>query len=242
MDAPQNQRIEDMPKEDRPRERFDRIGAAGVDIPTLLAIILRSGSRGMNVYKMATELYQHYGSLKNLLGAGQEGLQKAVKGLGPDKVRTLYASFELARRATLERLGKTPRLDCPENVALLLQEEALQLTQEHLWVLCLDTRNKLLGQPHVVTKGTVNGTLVHSREVYRKAIVLSATSIILVHNHPSGDITPSPEDIRSTRDMLAAGRTLGIRLLDHIILGRPVEDGSAWYTSIRQTGLVSFEE
>ncbi len=242
MDSPEPKRIEDLPAEERPRERFDALGADKVDVPTLLAILLRSGTRGQNVYDLAASLFKQFGSITALCRADRAELARSARGLGPDKVRTLHAALELARRLTHESRAEVLRIQGPEDAALLLREEALVLNQEHLWVLSLDVRNQLLGRPHPVSVGTVNGTLVHPREVFRKPVALAATSVILVHNHPSGDVTPSMEDLRSTREMVAAGRTLGIRVHDHLILGRPATAGAPWFASLRQMGLVTFEE
>ncbi|MFO1491919.1 MAG: DNA repair protein RadC [Kiritimatiellia bacterium] len=242
MPSPDPKRIEDLPAEQRPRERFDAMGADKVDVPTLLAILLRTGIPGVNVYELARNLFQQFGGITALCRADRAELARSVRGLGPDKVRTLHAALELARRLARESRADILRIQGPEDAALLLREDALLLSQEHLWVLCLDVRNQLLGSPHPVTIGTVNGTLVHPREVFRKPVALSATSVILVHNHPSGDITPSMEDLRSTREVVAAGRTLGIRVHDHLILGRPATEGAPWFSSLRQMGLVTFEE
>ncbi len=161
-------------------------------------------------------------------------------GLGPVKAQVLKAALELGRRLAEEKLEDSPRIRAPADVASILREKARVLKTETFWVLLLNTKNRLQGEPVVVTRGLLNASLVHPREVFRPAIHASCAAIILAHNHPSGDPAPSPEDLKITRELVEAGKVLLIRVLDHIILGR-ARGTEAEYISIRENGLVEFE-
>jgi DNA repair protein RadC len=230
----------ELPKRLQPREMFDRIGAEHVPDEVLLAILLRFGTKGHNVVDLSRELIQRFGSLTALVRAAPEELSQ-LKGIGPTKARELKSALELARRLSQEQAEETPKIRGPEDAARLLREQARQLEQERFWIFPLDTRNNLKSAPVQVTEGLLNSSLVHSREVFQAAIRLKAAAILLAHNHPSGSTSPSPEDLKITRDLVAAGKILGIQVLDHIIVGQLLPGQSQYYLSLRESGLVSFE-
>lgn len=230
----------ELPKRLQPREMFDRIGAEHVPDEVLLAILLRFGTKGHNVVDLARELVQRFGSLTALVRAEPEELSQ-LKGIGPTKARELKSALELARRLSQEQAEETPKITGPEDAARLLREQARQLEQERFWVFPLDSRNKLKCPPVQVSEGLLNSSLVHSREVFQAAIRLKAAAILVAHNHPSGTTSPSPEDLKITRDLIASGKVLGIRVLDHVIVGQLRPGQASYYLSLRESGLVSFD-
>lgn len=234
-------RVHDVPERQRPRELFSRLGAEHVPEDVLLAIILRSGVTGHNVIELADQLLRHYGTLRALSRATVKELEENFDGMGPVKAQTVKAALELGRRLQLESNDLLPVLSSPEDVAALLEAEACPLEKERFWILLLDTRNRLKEPPHVVTEGLINASLVHPREVFCQAVKSMAASVILAHNHPSGDPSPSTEDIRVTRDLIKAGDILDIKVLDHVIIGgRPMDEDRETFISLRESGLVDF--
>lgn len=232
-------RIRDIPERYRPRELIERDGIENVPVTTLLAVILRSGVRGMSVLDLADKLLNEHGSLRALASARDADL-KRIKGLGRVKAQVLQAVFELARRAAREENTQNEFVRTPEDAARLLRAESAHLQEERFWVLMLDTRHRLKRAPHEVSRGILDASLVHPREIFKEAIRSSCAAIVLVHNHPSGDPGPSPEDIRITRQLVEAGRIVDIDVLDHVILGRPMPGAAQDYVSLRESGLVSF--
>ncbi len=241
-DAPM--RVQELPPEMRPREEFQRRGAAHVGEEVLLAILLRSGVPGKNVAELARDLLRRYQGLANLCKADYEELRGLrIKGLGRVKCMELAAALELGRRAA--QLLHAPRGDAapirePETVYRILAPLAAALQQEIFWVLLLDTKNKLIGQPVETTRGLLDSSPIHPREVFSKAVRYSAASVILAHNHPSGDPTPSKEDVDITRRLTEAARILGVRVVDHVVVGRP-SPTSPGYISLRERNLTAFE-
>jgi DNA repair protein RadC len=233
-------RVCDMPERLRPREEMDRVGAANVSDDVLLAIILRSGVKGINVVDLARGLLKKYGSLTKLAGASVEELAR-IKGLGRVKAQVLKASLELGRRMNEELAPKRNCVRTPEDAARILRNDAKSLDREVFWVLLLDAKNGLRNKPNVVTKGLLDASLVHPREVFIEAIKTGAAAVVLVHNHPSGDETPSAEDIRITKQLVEAGRIVGIKVLDHVILGKAQVEGEKDYFSVRESGTVNFD-
>jgi DNA repair protein RadC len=219
---------------------FDRIGAEHVPDEVLLAILLRFGTKGNNVVDLSRELLRNFGSLTALVRAKPAELSR-LKGIGPTKARELKAALELARRLSQEHAEENPHIHGPEDAARLLREQARELEHERFWVFPLDARNRLKTQPVPVTQGLLNASLVHAREVFHPAIDHKAAAILVAHNHPSGITRPSPEDLKVTRDLVAAGKVLGIRLLDHVIVGQLLPGQDSYYLSIRESGLVAFE-
>ena len=227
-------RLKDQPPSERPRERLVARGADALSAAELVAILLRTGLRGANVLEISKQLVQKYGSLGALAQASLEDLQ-TVKGIGRDKAVTLAAAFALARKMAAELREDAPVLDTPEAVANLMREDTRLLNVETFQILLLNTRRRLI---HVakIADGTLDTILVHPREVFKPAIAANAAAIILLHNHPSGEATPSEADIKVTRDLIRAGQLLKIEVLDHIILGRATQERPKDYMSLRELG------
>ncbi|MBI2620831.1 DNA repair protein RadC [candidate division WWE3 bacterium] len=209
-------RIRDMDKTDRPRERLVIKNAASLSNAELLAIVLRSGGQNNSALMLSQVLLKEFGGLKGFFDASLEQLI-SVKDIGLTKAVTLKAVCELALRIDAgeeeERLG----VKNPGDVFKVVRKDLFAQKREHLYILSLDTRNVLLSKD-LVSVGTVNETLVHPREVFRQALLRNAVSIILVHNHPSGDPTPSNDDILLTDKIAKAGKDVGIALVDHVVV------------------------
>jgi len=218
LDAVYHTTIRDMPSDERPRERIARYGASTLQTAELLAIIVRVGSARDNAVEMALKLLVKYGGLNGLLRADFMELCNE-HGLGSAKVAQIKAALELGRRMAVTQPEDRPRISSPADVASLLSIEMTGLVQEQLRVLLLDTKNGVM-HIHIVYQGTVNASLVRTAEILRPAIARNCPSIIIVHNHPSGDPTPSPDDKRVTEQLYQASKLLDINLLDHIILGQ----------------------
>ena len=233
-------RVCDLPADSRPREMMERVGAEKLANADLLAVLLGSGTRGFSVLDVARELLKKYGTLTALAENSAEEFRR-IRGIGPAKSKLLKAALELARRMRAEPLDM-PLIRTPEDVVNLLGREAHGRPQELLWMLPLDVKYRLKRPPVEVTLGLADASLAHPREVFREAIRCGSSAIVLAHNHPSGDPTPSPEDIRLTRELVAAGKVIGIPVLDHVILGRADAGGRGGYCSLREAGLVSFEK
>jgi len=209
--------IHDLPRTDRPRERLREAGAGALSNAELLAIILRVGTSNENVIRMAERLLARFGGLGGLVRASFAELC-AEHGLGQAKASQLKAALELGRRVSSLQPEERPVVRRPADVANLLQGEMGFLEQEHLRVVLLNTRNQVMGIPEVY-KGNVNSSLIRVGEVFREAVRRGCPALIVVHNHPSGDPTPSAEDIAVTRQFVEAGRLLDIDVLDHLIIG-----------------------
>lgn len=233
-------RVLDMPARQRPREELERLGAANVPDAALVAILLRSGVRGVNVVDLADSLLTHYGSLAGLASATVEELMH-IKGLGRVKAQVLVAALEIARRVQEAALPVNLRVRTPEDVWRLLEPRLPALDTEVFWVLHLDTKNRLKGPPVEVTRGLLDASLVHPREVFRRAIRAAVSAVVLAHNHPSGDPSPSAEDVRITRQLVEAGRVVDIKVLDHVVVGRCPQDGQRPFVSLREEGMVNFD-
>lgn len=233
-------RVLDMPARLRPREAMERLGAEGVADAALLAIVLRSGVRGANVVDLADGLLQHYGSLSALSRATVEELMN-FKGIGPVKAQIIVVAMELARRVQEEQVTDDFKVRTPADVAGLLAAEVRRLDTETFFVLHLNAKNVLKGKPVAVTRGLLDVSLVHPREVFRGAIRTATSAVVLAHNHPSGDCAPSAEDIRITRQLVEAGKIVDIRVLDHVVVGRGTGERAGGFVSLREEGLVSFD-
>lgn len=234
-------RADDLPKALQPREKFDRVGSENLSESDLLAILLRTGTAGTNVVELAETILMQYGSLSALSRTSVAELQN-IHGIGKEKAKILKAALEIGRRLVQENVGERPHIASPEEAAAVLRERARSLDREVFWVLLLDTKSRLMTPPCEVSKGTLNSSLVHPREIFKPAIQHSAASIILAHNHPSGDPSPSANDIRITKKLIEAGKTMEIKVLDHLIIGRKTRDGANDFLSLRESGLVEFEE
>ncbi|HVK57210.1 MAG TPA: DNA repair protein RadC [Candidatus Kapabacteria bacterium] len=234
MTPDSHNRIKDLPAQERPRERLVENGAESLKTSELLAILLRTGSKGISAIDLGERLVKQFGTLDNLARAPLAELQK-VKGIGRDKAIALKSAFTLAQRMAKEIRQESPILDRPESIADMLREEARLQPVETFQILLLNTRRRLI-RVEKISQGTLDTILVHPREVFKLAITANAAAIILVHNHPSGDPTPSEADIRVTRDLIRAGQLLKIEVLDHIILGSRTQDRTKDYASLRELG------
>jgi DNA repair protein RadC len=223
-------RTDEIPREDRPRERLKSLGAEVLSMRELLAIVLSCGSRQKGVMDLAGDMAARFGSLRDLADASLERLSN-TSGVGFAKACRVKAAIELGRRVVKAGRGERKSVRCPEDAASLVMEDMRNLDREHFKVILLDTKNSLIGV-ETVSIGTVNASIVHPREVLKPALERSATSIVLVHNHPTGNVSPSKEDILITRRFEKCGRILGIDIVDHIIIG----DGN--FTSMKEKGYI----
>jgi len=210
--------IRDLPMDMRPRERMLYAGSAALSNTELLAIILRVGGRGESAIRQAERLLSQFGGLGGLVQANFEELC-AVYNVGEAKATQIKAALELGRRLLVSLPQDRPQVRSPADIANLLMLEMGLLEQEQMRVVLLDTKNNVLRIANVYT-GSLNTAVVRVGEVFREAIRTNSASIIVVHNHPSGDPTPSPEDVRVTEMLVDAGRLLDIAVLDHVVFGR----------------------
>jgi len=219
-------KIKDLPKFDRPREKLVKYGVSKLSNSELLAILLRTGRNGKNVVELATEILQKFNS-KNISDAEINDIKK-IKGLGIVKACEIVACFELGKRLLKEK--KSNLYILPNDIYIELKD-IRNHKREHMYVFYLNSRNQEIDK-ELVSIGTVNATTAHPREVFEGAIKHSASQIIIAHNHPSGNFTPSNEDIALTERFAKAGEILGIELTDHVIVS------SKGYFSFRQSGLI----
>ncbi len=230
--------IREMPEADRPRERLKERGASVLTDGELVAILLRTGVKGQSVVQLAQQLLKQYSnSLDELARTPLETLAK-IKGVGEIKAIQLKAAFELARRLASSAREQRPTISTPEQAAAVVREEMRSLDRESFRVLLLNTKNALIKSPCEISRGSLNASIVEPREVFKDAIAASAASMILVHNHPSGDPTPSSEDISITKRLVKAGELLNIAVLDHIILGQRAKGRDQDYVSMKELGLM----
>jgi len=230
-------RIKDMVASERPQERLARHGAGALSDRELLAMILRSGPKGVDVLTLSGQLLDRAGSLVRLLRWRAADFE-SLHGIGPVKAAQLVAIMEFARRILKEDDSDPVVFNSPEVVQRHFSTTIAGLEIEKFWVLCLDRKNRLIERVEA-TSGTATNALAHPREVFREAIRRSATAVIAVHNHPSGDPAPSRADIQITRQLRDAAKVIGIDFLDHIILGQRNKDpqGLGFY-SFNEAGLV----
>lgn len=232
MAHPNPDRIRAWPSHERPRERLRHAGAAALSTRELLSLLVGSGTRGGSAAVVAGELLRAAeGSLRRLARM-LEGGHVDVPGVGPAVAARVAAALELGRRLAREGPRSRPRIQHALDVFTLCSPYLRDLPQEEFRVLLLDARN-CVERELLITRGTVDTSLVHAREVFRAAVVENAASLILVHNHPSGDPSPSAEDRAITRQLAEASRILGVPILDHVIIG----DGR--YLSFAEAGLLS---
>ena len=227
-------RIKDMPDLERPRERLIARGAGALSHAELIAILLRTGTQGQSAIDIARDLVREHNTLSNLARTSVEELQQ-VKGIGRDKAVTLKAAFILARRMADEIPEARPLLDDPERMADHMREEFRDKEIEEFHTLLLDTRRRLI-RAEQITTGILDTAIVHPREVFKKAIAANASALVLVHNHPSGDPTPSKADIQVTRDLIRAGQLLKIDVLDHVIIGQRTTEQDRDFVSLKEMG------
>jgi len=222
-------RIADIDKEDRPRERLAALGAQALSSAELLAILLRVGMPGENAVQVGQRLLNRFGGLSGIHRAPFEEMLNE-RGLGEAKAAQIKAAIELGRRLTLETPEAKPTINSPADAAALVQYEMSALEQEHLRVILLDTRNHVLDIVEVY-KGSVNSSQVRVGEVFKSALRRNASAVIIAHNHPSGDPTPSPDDVAVTRAFVQAGKLLDLEVLDHLVIGQ-----GRW-VSLKERGL-----
>ena len=214
-------KIKDLPEQNRPRERFLKYGPETLSDAELFAIFLRTGTVGENVTDMSNRLIAEYG-LDKLFECSLKELQK-IKGIGPGKAMQILAMSELGKRVNQ---SKTPlkKITCAEDVFNYFHERLKDKKKEHFYILMLNTQNYIIGE-QLVSKGILDASIIHPREIFKPAIKNSASKIILVHNHPSGDPSPSGEDMEITKKLIEVGIELGIKVVDGVIIG---EDG--WWS------------
>ncbi len=227
-------KISELPEDDRPREKLVARGANALTNAELIAILLRTGFQGKNAVEVARELLAHYKTLNALSRCSIEEISK-IKGIKGVKAIELVAAFNLAHRIAQEQLAQK-KIDTPELVYDLLGAEMRALQKESLRILMLDTRYHLL-RVEEISRGSMSESIAHPREVFRPAIIASAYAVIVAHNHPSGDPSPSQADHSLTRRLAEAAELLQIKLLDHIILGAPAE-GRQPYFSFKEAGVL----
>jgi DNA repair protein RadC len=228
-DVGYNPTIKELPSSERPRERLLHYGPNALSTAELLAIILRTGVRDENVVRVAQRLLATFEGLAGLARASDAELI-AARGLGPAKTAQLKASLELGRRLLVESPDERPQIRSPADAANLVMSEMELLEQEQLRVMLLDTKNRLLDTT-TVYQGSLNTSLIRVGELFREAIRANCASLIVLHNHPSGDPTPSPEDVAVTKQIVEAGKLLDVEVLDHLIIGRQR------FVSLKERGL-----
>jgi DNA repair protein RadC len=229
--------VKDLAVGERPQERMERLGPGALSDTELLAMLLRSGRKGLNVVDLARQLVTEAGSLAALT-RWQHNDFRRLKGIGPVKALQLEAVMEVARRVLAQSLPPEILLERPAVVFEFLQPLVQGLAVEKFWVLCLNRKNRLLKCVEV-TSGTATSSLAHPREVFRAALREGATTVICAHNHPSGDPAPSAADVQVTRQLREAARAVAIDFLDHIIAGRAEADPTGrGYYSFREAGLI----
>ena len=222
-------RMRELPLGEQPRERLHDVGSAALSDAELVAILLRAGLPGTNVVELAQALLVKHKGLLGILRADNRELC-SHRGVGEAKAATLKAAMEIGRRLLIAGLDERPQITSPADVASLLMLEMSHLDQEHLRTVLLDTKNRMQ-EITTIYVGSVNSAQVRVGEVFRDAVRRNSTAMIVAHNHPSGDPTPSPEDILVTRQIVEAGKLLDVDVLDHLIIGR------GRYVSMRERGL-----
>ena len=211
---PARRRVCDLPAEERPLYRLHHHGAEALATTELLALVLGTA----DAPGLAAELLTRCGSLYQLARTSKEQLMR-IRGIGETQAGRLVAVLELSRRLQAPPADERPRITSPADAAALLTPRMAHLEQEALWVVLLDTRNRVLKMAEIY-KGSLNTSVVRTGEIFRPAIEMAAAAIIVAHNHPSLDPSPSPEDVNVTRQIVKAGKLLDIECLDHIIIGR----------------------
>ncbi|GGI10486.1 RadC family protein [Gottfriedia solisilvae] len=222
--------IRDFPKDDRPRERLIKEGPSSLSTQELLAIVLRTGTKNESVLQISNQLLHKFDGLRFLMNASIEEISN-INGIGEAKATQLLAAFELGKRINRLQFEERFVIKSPDDCAKFMMDEMRFLEQEHFICLYLNTKNQIIAR-ETIFKGSLNASIVHPREVFKEAFRRSASSIICLHNHPSGDPTPSREDIEVTKRLVECGKIIGIELLDHIIIGEHK------YVSLKEKGYV----
>jgi DNA repair protein RadC len=208
--------MKDVAPHDRPREKLERLGARGLGDNELLAVVIGSGSRDADALSVANQLIEHAGGLHGLTRMGLDYL-RLVSGVGPARAARIIAAVELGRRTLIRGVAERPQLSTPRQVAAYLLPQYGTGPVEQFGIVMLDTKHRVI-RIRIVSVGSLDSTVVHPREVFREAASASASAIVLFHNHPSGDPTPSPDDLVLTTRMVHAGGIMGIDVIDHLIL------------------------
>lgn len=216
-DTSQGYRIKDLQESQRPRERLEKQGAEVLNDSELIAILLRVGMKGASAVQIGQRLLYLFGGLEGLFRASFPELCN-VEGVGPAKAAQLKAAIEVGRRISRTKPEERRLISSPQDVADQVQYKMAVLEQEELWVLLLDTRNHLLRIEHLY-RGSLNASTVRPAEIFKAGIRHNAAALIIVHNHPSGDPSPSPEDVNLTRMLIEAGKMLELPVLDHVVVG-----------------------
>lgn len=227
--AREGYRIADLDQSQRPRERLERLGAGALTDAELLAILIRTGIPGENAVQVGQRLLNKLDGLRGIHQAAFEDVCQE-KGIGPAKAAQIKAAIELGRRMAQESPRELPTIHSPQDAANYVMYEMSALQQEELRVMILDTRNHVLKIEHVY-RGSLDSSQVRIAELFRTAVKRMAKAIIVVHNHPSGDPTPSPDDIAITRAIVQAGKLLDIEVLDHLVIGQ------GRFVSLKERGL-----
>ncbi len=222
-------RITDLDEAERPRERLQRLGAQALSSAELLAILLRVGVHGENAVQVGQRLMQTFGGLPGLHRASFDEVC-AQRGIGEAKAAQVKAAIELGRRLAAEAPDERPAIHSPQDAADLVRYEMSALEQEELRVILLDNRNRMITVEEVY-RGSVNSSQVRVGELFKAAVRRNAAALIVVHNHPSGDPTPSPDDVAVTRAIVQAGKLLDIDVLDHLVIG------GGKFISLKERGL-----
>jgi DNA repair protein RadC len=222
-------RIIDLPYNERPREKLIRYGASELSNSELLAVILRCGTKSENVINLCNRLLVEAGGLNGLFDFSSEEFMM-INGIGAAKAAQLLSIAELSKRFKTFKSGEVSKIKSPKDAVDLIMEEMRYLKEEHLKVIMMNTKNIVISIKDV-SIGSLNSSIVHPREVFLEAIKKSSASILICHNHPSGDPTPSTEDIQITKRLIECGKLLGIDILDHLIIG----DGR--YISLKEKGI-----
>lgn len=221
--------MRDLPPDERPREKLMRHGAEVLSTSELLAVVLGSGTEGQSALELARRLLEEAGGTLYGLASLPAGDLVRWRGMGPAKVARVRATVELARRMWAEQRGPRPVVRNAGDLAAVVIPKLRYLDREHLLVVMLDASNRVVGM-ETVSVGDLTSSIAHPREVFKPCIRRNAAAVALAHNHPSGDPVPSEDDLAITERLIAAGRLLGIEVLDHVILS---DDG---YISLRQAG------
>lgn len=236
-EPPPPNRLRETAPAERPQERLEKLGAGALSDAELLAMLLRSGTRGQDVLTLATRLVHDAGSLAGLIAWREDDFRK-LKGIGRVKALQLVTVMEVARRVVGQQGGEEPLLGRADLIAAHLQPFAAGLKVEKFWVLCLNRKQRLIKRVEI-SSGGAHTALAHPREVFRVAVREAASAIACAHNHPSGDPSPSGPDLQVTRQLREAARAVDIPLLDHVILGRAASDPiGRGYFSFRDAGLL----